>query len=101
MDNPLANLEETIRAHWQKYRPRMCAELEAAGELDDSIQAAAERTREAVLSLTEKGMPLWQAWEAVREEWAILPAEDEEEEVFLEESVWDAYLPGGDEEEPA
>jgi hypothetical protein len=78
MDNPLVDLEQTIRAHWQKYRPRMCAELAAAGELDDSIRAAAERTREAVLSLTEKGVPLWQAWEAVREEWAILPAEDEE-----------------------
>jgi hypothetical protein len=77
--NPLTNLEETIRQHWRTYRPKMWAELEQAGELEERIQTAAERTREAVMRLTQQGQSLWEAWHAVREEWAILPAEEDEE----------------------
>jgi hypothetical protein len=78
--NPLTNLEETIRTHWLSYRPAMSAELEAAGTLDDSIRRAAANTKEAVQQLIDKGHALLEAWEGVREQWAILPAEEVEDD---------------------
>jgi hypothetical protein len=33
-----------IRAHWEKYRPRMASELEQAGTLDDAIHTAESLT---------------------------------------------------------
>ncbi|MGD9099725.1 MAG: hypothetical protein PVF45_04540 [Anaerolineae bacterium] len=74
---PLAGLEETIRRHWQTHRPGMCADLEARGELEGAIRQAAENTRGAVAQLTGEGMHFLEAWESVREEWAILPAEED------------------------
>jgi hypothetical protein len=89
--NPLTNLEETIRQHWQTYRPKMWAELEQAGELEERIQTAADRTREAVARLTQQGQSEWEAWQAVREDWAILPAEEDgepEEPDADDDSLW-------------
>jgi len=80
--NPLTNLEQTIRAHWLEYRPKMCAALQAEGKLDAAIDEASRRTREALHELMDKGEPLYFAWAEVREEWAILPPEEEEPEVF-------------------
>jgi hypothetical protein len=82
--NPLTNLEQTIRAHWLEFRPKMCADLEAEGKLDAAIDAAARRTSDAVLDLVGKGTPLLFAWEQLREEWAILPAEEDEEETLMD-----------------
>jgi hypothetical protein len=84
MDNPLTNLRETIKQHWQQYRPKMCAELTAKGRLEIAIDNAANRTIEAVMASIDKGIPLLDAWEQVREEWAILPAEEDEPDTFTE-----------------
>lgn len=73
--NPLTNLEKTIREHWAEHRPQMVANLQAAGTLDKAVETAVTLTEEAVFALTSKGTPLLAAWEAVREEWAILPSE--------------------------
>ncbi len=75
--NPLTNLDQTIRAHWRKYRPKMCQQLEATGDLERAIQTARRLTEEAVMELTGKGTPLYEAWMQVREEWAILPTEED------------------------
>ncbi len=75
--NPLTNLDQTIRAHWRKYRPKMCQQLETAGDLDQAIQTAARLTKEAVFELTNKGWGLYEAWMEVRQEWAILPTEED------------------------
>jgi hypothetical protein len=82
--NPLTNLDQTIRAHWLEFRPKMCAALEAEGKLDAAIAAAARRTSDAVLDLVGKGTPLLFAWEQMREEWAILPAEEDEAEILID-----------------
>ena len=79
-DNPLTNLEETIREHWQKYLPKMSAELQAEGQLETSIQSAAQKTRDAMALQMSKGMQFWEAWEMIREQWAILPAEEDYDE---------------------
>jgi len=75
--NPLTNLRQTIREHWQKYRPKMVAQLTASGDLERLIETAATLTEEAVFNLTSRGLPLWEAWMQIREEWAILPSEED------------------------
>ena len=78
--NPLANLEDTIRKHWQKFLPKMFNRLEQTGELDDKIAQAAQWTIELVnLTIQTTGASMWEAWEVTRETYAILPAEDEDE----------------------
>jgi hypothetical protein len=86
--NPLQNLEQTIRNHWLKYRPKMCQELAATNSLETSIQTAARLTEEAVLTLTSQGVSLWEAWMQVREEWAILPTEEDQPTLGTSPSEW-------------
>lgn len=50
----------------------------AGGRLDQSLHAASERTGEAYGKLVEDGLDPPSAWEAVREEWAFLPAESDQ-----------------------
>lgn len=77
---PLSNLGRQIKAHWRKYRPKMYRALEKAGKLDESVYAAQELTGNTLADLVHKGMDWNQAWELIREEWAFLPAEEDEEE---------------------
>lgn len=77
---PLNNLGRQIKAHWRKYRPKMYRALEQSGKLDESIYAAQQLTSDALNDLVERGMDWNQAWELIREEWAFLPAEEDEEE---------------------
>lgn len=80
-DNPLANLDERIRAHWEKYLPHMSAALKAQGKFDECVAAAVQLTEDAVFHYRGDGLDaqqsLLQAWEMFREEWAFLPAEEE------------------------
>ncbi len=91
----LKNLERVIREHWRTYRPRMCAGLETQWELDESIRQAAENTRGAVRGLVDGGMDFSQAWAAVREEWAILPAEEEADDEIDGAATRDAMEAAG------
>jgi hypothetical protein len=82
-DNPLTNLRKQIRAHWARYRPKMVAEMDAKGTLDEAIDNTAQLTEEAVLDYaanSPEGMSPAQAflasWELFRGEWAFLPAEE-------------------------
>ena len=47
------------------------------GKLNESVQAAADLTSDALATAIEQGQPYDQAWEAVREEWAFLPSEED------------------------
>jgi hypothetical protein len=85
-ERPLTSLGLQIKAHWQKYRPKMAAELERDGALDELVHAAQERTADTFYDLTVvKGLPYDMAWELVREEWAFLPSEEDDEEDSEEE----------------
>ena len=75
---PLDGLALEIKAHWRKYRPKMYCQLEQEGKLDQSLHEASERTGQAFAQLVENGLEPPSAWEAVREEWAFLPAESDE-----------------------
>jgi len=76
--NPLANLEQTIREHWEEARPNMVARLKARDIYDESVRNAARSTEEAVLDLQAGGASLLAAWEAVRTWYALLPTEEDD-----------------------
>lgn len=44
MDFPLGSLGLQVKAHWEKYRPQMSAQLQREGKLEESVYAAQERT---------------------------------------------------------
>jgi hypothetical protein len=74
-------LLEMVRQHWQKYRPRAFAQLQQMGYLEESIQTAVHLTLDALSQLISyHQMDPREAWETVREEWALLPAEEPPEE---------------------
>ncbi len=74
--DPLKNIRETIREHWREHLPRMFQELESSGELADAIEDAVQKTEAAVAQLVKHDTHPWDAWIEVREEWAILLAEE-------------------------
>jgi hypothetical protein len=64
--------------HWRQFRPTQYADLKRAGTLQQAVEQAAQQTLDAAQSLIARGYPEWAAWEAVREEWCLLPDEEEE-----------------------
>ena len=70
-------LQVQIREHWKTHRPKMYRELLRGGKLQESVRAAADLTADAVADLVEKGQPYDGALEAVREQWAFLPTEED------------------------
>ena len=76
--DPLADLEQTIRAHWSEARPGMVARLAERGLLDACVKDAVELTRNAMLEMIDDGAHPLAAWEAVRGWAAILPTEEDD-----------------------
>ena len=64
------------KEHWREHRPKMYRALRKAGLLERALYAAQENTKNALAELIEKGVPYNQAWEQVREEWLLLPSEE-------------------------
>lgn len=88
--NPLTNLEQTIRRHWQQHRPRMYQELEQSGQLEQAIQTASALTKEATYQMVyDLGITLYEAWAEVRHQWAILPSEEEQPELGTNPADWE------------
>ena len=75
---PLGSLGLQIKAHWEKYRPQMFAQLQREGKLQESVYQAQEQTNDLMDRLLDKGLSHDQAWELAREEWAFLPGEEDE-----------------------
>ena len=69
--------------HWREFCPRMVAELEATGRLNEMLLAAEEQTEAELDRLRRQLMQQgWtaqqahsQAWELVRERYLFLPPE--------------------------
>jgi hypothetical protein len=68
---------EQAKAHWKEHRPRMYAELEKAGTLDEAAERAAKQTKEEYVDAIYNGMSPDGAWEAVRENHLFLPTEED------------------------
>ena len=69
--------------HWREFCPKMVAELEATGRLNEMLLAAEEQTESELDSLRrhliQEGLTAQQAhsraWEIVRERYLFLPPE--------------------------
>ena len=71
--------------HWRKFRPKMVAEMEAKGILEEMLLDAEQKTKDELYDLTmqfqRQGLTAQQAhdraWEMVRERYIFLPPEGE------------------------
>ena len=68
---------EQAKEHWKEHRPRMYAELEKAGTLDEAAEKAATQTKDDLASAIEGGMDYYAAWEMLRERYLFLPTEED------------------------
>lgn len=65
-------LGEKILKHWGEHCPRMVAELEREGRLDQALHEAQTRTGDLLYELVSvKKMDYQAAWELAMEEWAL------------------------------
>jgi hypothetical protein len=64
------------RQHWSKHRPRLYAGLKETGRLEEMIRAAVSQTVEAMDLMVSRGADPLQAWQALREEWILVPQEE-------------------------
>ncbi len=101
--NPLTDLRPKIAAHWRKYRPKMSAELAAAGKFDEVVETATRLTLAMADELMGGGLNPDTAWERCREEYALLPAEDDapddDDLPNGNPADWQAPLPEEDEDD--
>ena len=74
-------MKEDVREHWKEHRPRMYRALKKSGGLEKSLDLAVDLTSEAFAEAVQAGADPNQAWEALREEWAYLPAENQVREL--------------------
>ncbi len=80
------DLKNLAKGHWREFRPKMYQALQKSGELEKSLDLAVKNTVDAYRNvkqqLLEKGYEPNQAhqaaWELVREEWLLLPDEEQE-----------------------
>jgi hypothetical protein len=63
------------REYWKVNLPTRFQALLEAGQLEQALTAAAEMTIEAMQSLRKAGFSVWEAWEATRERYLLLPKE--------------------------
>jgi hypothetical protein len=63
--------------HWRKYRPKMYAQLFRSGELHERAEKAAQQTDKDYQDGITNGMLPHESWEAVRERYLFLPAEED------------------------
>mgnify|MGYP003579608284 FL=1 len=84
---PITGYGMMAEPHWREHRPNMVRELEAQGKLEAALYEAQERTLDELLALEDKltaqglttDQASRQAWEMVRENYIILPAEEDDE----------------------
>jgi len=82
--NTLTQYGMMAEKHWRKHRPKMVRELEAKGQLQEMLLEAERKTKDEMAELRTKfiqqGLTPQQAhdraWEMVREEYILLPAEE-------------------------
>jgi len=73
------NLDNWIRQgrqHWKEHLPIRYRSLKEAGTLERSLRAAAEQTYLETSQLEQAGFQPDEAWQMVREQYLLLPAEN-------------------------
>jgi len=82
--NTLTQYGMMTQKHWREHRPKMVSELEAKGQLQEMLLEAERKTKDEMAELRTRfirqGLTPQQAhdraWEMVREEYILLPAEE-------------------------
>lgn len=72
----LEELTETTLKHWAKYCPDLTLEYKKQGRLEEAAREAAQMTLDACQRMIKQGAEPWEAWEAMRAEWCLLPQEE-------------------------
>lgn len=75
--------------HWKEYRPKMYRELKKKGQLHKALYAAQELSGNLMVDLTQQGLAPDQAWELVREQWLLLPSEEDVPELGRNPAEWE------------
>ena len=83
--NTLTQYGLLAEKHWREHRPRMVAELERTGTLQQMLLDAEEKTKDEIDTirrhLIQQGQTPQQAhdqaWEMVREKYILLPPEND------------------------
>ena len=83
--NTLTQYGMMAEKHWREHRPKMVRQLEASGQLQAMLAEAERKTKDEMAELRTRfirqGLTPQQAhnraWEMVREEYILLPPEDE------------------------
>lgn len=74
------SLASKARKHWATWRPKMVADLKAAGQLDEAVQGAATRAQDRIAGLMQQGYQQHEAEEVALREFILLAPEPEAEE---------------------
>ena len=85
METTLTQYGMMAEKHWRKFRPKMVAEMEARGILEEMLLEAERSTKNEIYDLTmqfmKDGLTAQQAhdraWEMVREEYILLSPEEQ------------------------
>jgi hypothetical protein len=72
------------KAHLLKYRPKMAAQLEQQGKLDDWAQKAADRAGDEYAQSVENGMFPLEAESEAKRNHMLLPSEEEQLELGVD-----------------
>lgn len=76
----LQNWIDQARSHWKEHLPKRYAALKEAGMLEKSLREAANQTFLEVSQLEDSGFQPDEAWQMVRENYLMLPAEDQNQQ---------------------
>ena len=80
----LSRSAQDAKDHWKRHRPKMYAEMEKAGTLDQQAEKAAENARNECYSAVENGMDPHEPESTARQNHLFPP--DEEDQPHLGES---------------
>jgi hypothetical protein len=79
MSKPLGRWETEAKNHLLKYRPKMAAQLQAEGKLDDWAKEAARKAGDQAGMSIENGMQVLEAESEAKKDHMFLPAEEDQD----------------------
>ena len=85
-------LAQSVLAHWQEFRPKMCAALEKEKKLYRAVLVAAHLTAELHQSLWKQGLPPDRVRELADREYYRLPDEQEQPSLTFDPSSLPASM---------
>lgn len=77
MSQHLGRWAAEAKAHLQKYRPKMAAELEGQGKLNDWAKKAADHAADEYSQSVENGMQPLEVESEAKKNHMLLPSEEE------------------------